>query len=347
LIELLTQPGDVVLDPYCGSGTTLVEAVRLDRGAVGVDVNPVAVLVSRTKTSRLTEHAEQLLDDLELAVEADAGSERGQPLLFSRTAPRAAPSSPPAIPNIDRWFSPTAIRELTLIRSRVDALPDDLAICVARAALSAILVTVSNQDSETRYKSRPKETSPGMVLTAYLRKLREIRRALIAFRDTTPPRKAHVFLADARSLPHDRLGPVDAVITSPPYANAFDYHLYHRHRLYWLGHEPRELRDREIGSHLNYQRKRDGIETYRKDMLRCLVSIASLLRPGNPCAFVVGDSLFAGAVVDNAVLIADAGSEAGFRCEGVVERHIHPIKRSMIHAARRARLEKIVLLVRK
>ncbi|MFH0340826.1 MAG: DNA methyltransferase [Chromatiales bacterium] len=346
LIEILTQPGDVVLDPFCGSGTTLVEAVRLDRAAVGSDINPVAVLVTEAKTARLDVVAERVLDELEQAVDSDAARERGQPLLFSEPAVERTPVGPPSIPNLERWFEPVAIKEIGLVLARIESLQSDLARRVARSALSSILVAVSNQDSETRYTARPKALAAGDVLACFLRKLREVSDVLIAFREVSAPREARVLLADARYLPADVVGRVDAVVTSPPYANAFDYHLYHRHRMYWLGYDPGELRRQEIGSHLNYQRRGNGIETYRSDMQLCLKSIAMVLKPGGACAFVVGDSVFFGKVVDNAGVIVSVSSGLGFRCLTIVERRIHPVKRSMIKPARRARVEKIVLLVR-
>lgn len=346
LIEILTQPGDVVLDPFCGSGTTLVEALLLDRAAVGTDINPVAILATEAKTARLDVVAERGLEGLEQAVESDAARERGEPLLFSESTVACSPVCPPSIPNLEHWFGPVAIKEIGLLLGRIEILQSQLARKVARSALSAILVTVSNQDSETRYTARIKPLVAGDVLASFLRKLREVRGLLIAFREASAPREARVLLADARHLSTDAVGPVDAVVTSPPYANAFDYHLYHRHRMYWLGYDPGELRRREIGSHLNYQRRGDGIQTYRSDMRLCLESIATVLKPGGPCAVVVGDSVFFGKVVDNAGVIVSVATELGFRCLTVVERRIHPVKRSMIKPARRARVEKIILLVR-
>jgi len=346
LIEILTRAGEAVFDPFCGSGTTLVEALRLDRVALGTDVNPVAVLATEAKTMRLEVATEHALEDLEREVESDLASVRGEPLLFHTPRAASAPVTPPPIPNLERWFGDVAIEEISVVLRRIEASENKPAQIAARAALSAILVTVSNQDSETRYTARSKSLAAGDVLACFLRKLRDVRLALIGFREASSARECRVLLADARQLPVQAIGPVDAVITSPPYANAFDYHLYHRHRMYWLGYDPAELRRQEIGSHLNYQHRGDGVETYRNDMRRCLESIARVLKPGGPCAFVVGDSVFFGKVVDNAGLITSEASEVGFRCLTAVERRIHPVKRSMIKAARRARVEKIVLLVR-
>lgn len=89
-----------------------------------------------------------------------------------------------------------------------------------------------------------------------------------------------------------------------------------------------------------------GVATYASDMAACLRSLASCTRPGTPVAFVVGDSIFHGEVVDNARLLIEAGRASGFRCIAHAQRAIHPVKRSMIGPARRARIEHIVLLVR-
>jgi excisionase family DNA binding protein len=346
LIEILTHPGDVVLDPFCGSGTTLVEALRLGRDSVGTDVNPVAILVTEAKTARLDSNAERSLEELEEAIESDSMQERGESPLFTARTSMPENSKPPSIPNLELWFEPVAIREIGILRDRIEQLSHDLAKKVARAALSAIIVTVSNQDSETRYTARPRLLDAGDVLMSFQRKLRETRGALLALRDERSSRTARALLIDARQLSASAIGMVDAVITSPPYANAFDYHLYHRHRMFWLGYDPSDLRKREIGSHLNYQRQGGGIETYRSDMKQCLEALAKVLTPGGPCAFVIGDSVFFGKVVDNASVIVDVASRVGFKCLTVVERRIHPIRRSMIKAARRARIESIVLLVR-
>ncbi len=64
MIELLSRPGELVLDPFCGSGTALVEALRLGRRAVGGDLNPVALVSSRAKTRRLSASQLARLDTL-------------------------------------------------------------------------------------------------------------------------------------------------------------------------------------------------------------------------------------------------------------------------------------------
>ncbi len=70
LVERYTDPGDLLLDPFCGSGTLLVEAAIASRPSIGLDVDPLSVLVSNVKVSRFNEkslrsNAQNLLASLE------------------------------------------------------------------------------------------------------------------------------------------------------------------------------------------------------------------------------------------------------------------------------------------
>lgn len=346
LIEILTEPGQTVLDPFCGSGTTLVEALRLDRGAVGVDVNPIGVVASKAKTHLLDPSGREALLALIKRLQADADRASGTDTLMSAVMLVCEPRPAPPIPNLENWFEPTAIEEIGLVLARIDEIEATIPRDIARACLSAILVQVSNQDSETRYTAKPRGLKPGEVLDRCARKITEVLKSHEGWARVRHSRRCEVLLGDARALAPDAVGVVHAVITSPPYANAFDYHLYHRHRMFWLGYDPGRVRTLEIGSHLNHQREADGVASYTADMKACMHSLARCTRPGTPAAFVVGDSVFHGEVVDNARILIEGAREAGFRCIAHAQRAIHPIKRSMIGPARRARIEHVILLVR-
>ena len=147
-----------------GSGTTLVEAKALDRASVGVDSNPVAVLVSSAKTCVLDKASFASLDRLNKAIEADISRVTGQLALATLLAEEITPTAPPEIPNRDRWFTAQAMHELGLIMARIQNLDVEPAATVARACFSAVVVQASNQDSETRYTSKPREADPGDIL---------------------------------------------------------------------------------------------------------------------------------------------------------------------------------------
>lgn len=342
LIASLSLPGDLVFDPFGGSATTAVETVRLRRRAVSLDANPLSALLGRVKTGVLSADARSELDQLHATVEAQLSGTTNRSFSTNRCSVYVPP-----IPNIDRWFQESAIAELALLRLLIEQTTNVLARDVAYVALSRIVTRVSNQESETRYVAEPSKVVPkGLALRAFQESLRSIVRRM----ETAAPELQYAdatFLdGDARYDISEGVGEctVDLIVSSPPYPNATDYHLYHRFRLFWLGFDPRKFGQREIGSHLRHQRNGSGFEEYRTDMHNVLASCFRVLQPGRYAAFVIGDALFSGKIFSGADALSDIGSGVGFTVVGSIERPIHNVKRSFVHAARRARLERILLL---
>jgi DNA modification methylase len=99
IIENFTCKGDVVLDPFCGCGTALVESVLRGRRAVGVDINPIACLITKVKTtplepSKLKNYASSLIGSLTRIIM----QLRGQNTLFPENMPNFK-ILPPPMPN--------------------------------------------------------------------------------------------------------------------------------------------------------------------------------------------------------------------------------------------------------
>lgn len=137
---------------------------------------------------------------------------------------------------------------------------------------------------------------------------------------------------------------VGLIVTSPPYPNATDYHLYHRFRIFWLGHDPRDLGSVEIGSHLKHQRKQSGFDEYAEDMRAVMTQCFTVLSAGRFAVFVVGDAMFGGEITNTADKLQRVGQDIGFEHVATVERPIHATRRSFVSAARRARSERLLVL---
>ena len=102
LIERVSEPGETVLDPFCGTGTVIHEAVALSRNAIGLDVNPLATLFTRVKVGRYSR--DQLERQLAGLLESFTNETSTYCLTF---------------PNADYWFTPATLRKLGVIRSVV------------------------------------------------------------------------------------------------------------------------------------------------------------------------------------------------------------------------------------
>ena len=338
LIRLLTHRGELVLDCFGGSGTTAVEALRAGRRAISIDVNPVASLVTRVKTTRLTSTAKEQIAALISRIE---------PFLLTSGAISSFGQDKwrPAIPNVDRWYAPSVMDELAALRSLIDELlSDQHARDVAFLAFATAAARVSFQDSETRYKSVPRPVPLGEPAERFLSEVQRLIRSL----EQEHIEQDHLVLiqgdARDRAVYNVEANSIDLVVTSPPYPNAYDYHLYHRFKIFWLGDEPNDLRRAEIGSHLTNQAISDAVGKFERDMLAVLRNVANVLRPGRFAAFVVGDGIHHGEVYETAAALSSLSSLAGLDTVTCINRRLPAQRRSMTVAGRRLSEESLLVL---
>jgi DNA modification methylase len=344
MIALLSARGELVLDPFGGSGTTALEAIRLGRRALSIDANPLSELIGRTKTAAIDREAARELHGMNAALKAEMQELPNDPRILVERHRRHAPT----IPNRDKWFADSAFGELCLIKSRIADLTTEPARDVALVALSRIALRASFQDSETRYKSVPRDVPVGETLRRFLKEFKSALDTVAANEAATRYGISKFLSADARKLPKDAVpdGSVDLIVTSPPYGNATDYHLYHRFRLLWLGHDPAKLATVEIGSHLKHQRERSGFKSYFTDLEASVREMARVLRAGRYAVLVLGNSIYEGQPHDPAALLSENARELGFDASCLIERPVHATKRSFTQAGRRATSEWILVLRR-
>ena len=342
LIARLSLRGELVLDPFGGSGTTALEALRLGRRALSIDANPLGSLIGRVKTSTLAEPATtQELRALVAGIRARLASMPDSPEGWIHDYEQYIP----AIPNLDKWFEPWPIAELALVKGSIDRLKDPVAVDLASLALSRTVLRASNQESETRYVAVPDDVARGFVLGRFLHELGIVVERVRRTSDEIQYGLADFVTEDARFLPSEAYpdSSVDLVVTSPPYGNANDYHLYHRFRLFWLGFEPKDLADVEIGSHLRHQREQTGFMHYMKDMSMCLQALQRILKPGRYAVLVVGDAIYGGEHHDAATKFTEAARQVGFESVGNLRRPL-PDNRRSFKAGRRAKDESLMVL---
>lgn len=349
LIKVLSNIGEDIWDPFGGSGTTALEALLCDRSCISTDVNPIGSIIGKAKTTALCETDEQQINKFIAHLEYYSDSPDCLSEYFE-TNKSALEKEIPGIPNIEKWFDPTVICELAFLKhmSKVE-LPSKASKTVALASLSKIIIKVSNQENETTYRAIEKGMKTGDTLRIYLKDIKsnytkiKTLSSLIGYRTarfiTTNVMKPVV----GEELPIKK-DSVDLIVTSPPYPNAFDYHLYHRFRIFWLDGDPREMGKVEIGSHLNYQRGDKSFEQFEKEMSPVLQNCLAALKAGRYAAFVLGNSVFNGIEYQTAQRIGSLAENIGFTNIGIIDRPLPVNKRSMKSWARRATKEQILIL---
>jgi DNA modification methylase len=341
LIARLSLRGELVLDPFGGSGTTALEAIRLGRRALSIDANAVGTLIGKVKTCNIDRSAATDLHAIRSAL-----TTRFFDLPSAEKLCLENQVYIPEIPNIEKWFPLTSRGELALIRSRIATMESDKAKAIASLALSRIVLAVSFQDSETRYSSKVRDISQGETLKRFLLALDNIVRNVARTQPILRYGVCNFVTADTLELGKGLCGPdsVDLIVTSPPYGNANDYHLYHRFRLLWLGYDPRQLANKEIGSHLRHQKESTGFDAYIEEMKQCLSGMYRVLKPGRYAVLVVGDAIYKEKLYQGAESLSQVGEDLGFKTVCIIERNIHNTKRSFVAAGRRATTEKLLVL---
>lgn len=295
--------GTVVLDPFCGSGTTLLEAQRAGHDFVGVDLNPIAVLISSVKTDGLQPDAVNVAKSV-------AGC--------ARTCHVRGDYSIPDIPRLNHWFKPDVAAALACLTTAIaEADCTEQIRRFMRLSLSAITVRVSNQESETRYAALNKTLHASDVFKLFERsaettclKLQKSSSNLFS-----PTRgTGEVINADARDIGKLRMPPVSLVITSPPYPNAFEYWLYNKYRMYWLGYDPIGVRRKEIGARPHYvSSKGDTIHDFSAQMKTAFEGVSKhLVKRAHIVVIVSSDCRIRGEVHDVPSLLEQALEEAGY-----------------------------------
>jgi hypothetical protein len=291
-IARLTEPGDLVTDPFCGCGTTALEARLAGRRFDVADANELATLITRAKCW--------------------PPGEEERALIFSWLA-KLSPQRPsnellgavPPIPNRSYWFSDEVACQLAYLLREIQRL--GRATDYLRVAFSAIVTAVSNQESETRYRRVDKRISADDVIERF--RSQAIRAlGMAAELDIAPPAQGFVACRDARAVQTDAPR-ADLAVFSPPYPNAFDYHLYHRFRMFWVGFDPVQAKHTEIGAHLRYEPDERG---WLADMTASFDVLYRRLRPAAHAVCVVGDGIIKGERIPSGDLLWDEMPTRGF-----------------------------------
>jgi DNA modification methylase len=306
LVEVLLDRhltrGQRVLDPFAGSGTTLVQALESGLSASGCDVAAFNCLLMRVKTRRYDPFLleSDLRDCLRRFRRGDG--EAGEPSAFVRD-----------------WYAPRAAEELLRFRALAAGYEheDVLRVVLSRAARSARRTTHFDLDFPKRPQIEPywchkhrRECRPVGEAAKFLsRYTLDTLARLKEFARVRGRGEAEVLHGDARELGLG--GPFDAVVTSPPYPGLIDYHEQHRYAYELLGLDDR--RELELGA-AALGVSRTALGAYSDGIVAVLANACEAARPGAPVLVVVDD---------RRGLYPEILERAGLRLETTYRRHVN------------------------
>ena len=301
LLSRYFQPGQHVLDPFAGSGTTLVQGLESGLAATGVDVAAFNCLLMDVKTRSYNPF---VLEQELRAAHARVGEQ----------AKGRIPSY------LRRWYATAAARELLGFRALIGDYEhaDVLRVVLARAARSARRTTHFDLDFPREpqlepywcYKHR-RECRPVETAAQFLRRytLDTLARLKDFARVRARGPEATVVHGDVRELSFSRL--FDGVLTSPPYPGLIDYHEQHRYAYELL--ELDDRRELEVGA-AAAGTSRSALAAYSDGIVAALINVKRAVRPNAPVVIVVND---------RRGLYPEILERAGLRLEERLRRHVN------------------------
>lgn len=356
-LESYSEVGDDVLDPFMGSGTTLLESYILGRNSYGIDIHPLARLIAKVKTTPLDPvQLERAAEELMVGIREDGGDNT---------------SWIPEIPNRDHWFRPSVLRELATIKKHIWGMRPGHQQDFFKICFSSIIRKSSNSDSDSLIPEvtsfRKKLDQQGKTSFDVFAKFdNSVRGRLVDARDlwkiSSDIEKKYrevptvnIVERDARDIELEDSS-IDLAITSPPYASAVHYVSVHKLEMFWLDmiKGTADLDGKVIGSARAYlQEYRDWLprtsvrplndileqlmEKDRKsayivwkyfDQMRLSFNeVNRVLTRGGSYCMIVGENTFRRVRIPTYQILAEVASRSGFDLKAmymydVINRHL-------------------------
>ena len=309
ILKQFGEVGDTVFDPFCGSGTTLVEARLLGFNAVGVDVNGLSTLLTKVKATPLDESEQKMVSAfLDTILDDDLSWRANRPTIQVKE-----------IEGRDHWFQYNVSEEITHLLNRISEINNQNVQDFLKIVLSSIIVRVSNQESDTRFAARDKGIPNNFTFEQFIKKGREYLKRIALFSTVVDKSTTLTVLnADSRHLDMIPSESVDIIITSPPYANTYDYYLYHKFRKRWLDLDVKFAQENEIGSRREYSSLKHPAEQWTIDLTQCFEEMYRVLKPNHHAFIVIGDSVIAKKLLKIDEVISDFVPAVGFEVKNII-----------------------------
>ena len=336
LVERYTKLGDLVVDPFGGCGTTLVESKVMGRSSVAVDINPVAVLITKAKITPINPaKIEKEFENIKIRLEA----------YNEKTKVKA-----PEHERIDYWFKPEEKRKLAFIFAEISRIKDQDVQDFFFCGFSNILKNCSIWLQKSNKPTRDFEKKPSDPVKTFLKQIKMMLRGNERLFEMLSERKylkvpSKVVCTDARTIP-TKDNSVSLIVTSPPYVTSYEYADLHQLTALWLEYtkDISDFRKRFIGTSyhskknlilnstiaenirkelLGIDRKTaEEVSTYFSEMNQVFTEMKRMLKKGGKTCIVVGNTSLQGVKILNAEVFVEQLQNLGLKVADIIKREI-------------------------
>jgi DNA modification methylase len=345
LIRENSKPGDLICDPFMGSGTTLLEAILNSRRAYGSDIHPLSVLISKAKTTSIEpNYLKEQISSLLIGINADLENKRSE-VKIPQTVDLG--SFIPDNKKIDYWFPEGQKRDLGIILSRINCIDDQKIRTFLLCAFSNILKVCSRWMMKS---IKPTIDRHKIIANAYRSLAIQTKRMSIKNEELwkkmgTKQVDCIIHNADARKINvQDQSAAL--VVTSPPYVTSYEYMDLHQLSAIWLRYIDRllDFRSKFIGSIHKTSchgklysklakaivnelgvidiREANAVEQYFFEMQECFHEMHRVLKQRGRICIIIGDTQLRRVSINNADVFIESMHEIGFKTHKVIKRAV-------------------------
>lgn len=315
------KPGQTILDPFVGSGTTLVQANELGINSIGFDISQFNITLCRAKTMKydLKQARQEVMDILE-KVTTVTQKEFKQLSLWENPAAYDVSLSKTDSDYLKTWFAPQALHELLIYKNLIFTgqyqYKDLMKVILSRSARSARLTTHFDLDFPKKPQTEPywcykhsRQCYPTQEAFKFLKRYSlDTLKRIEEFAHLRTDATVWIEHGDSREMkiPH-----IDGVITSPPYVGLIDYHDQHAYAYHLLGLDDRS--EHEIGPASNGSSQK-AQQKYLEDIAAVFQSCIKSMSSGGRLIVVAGD---------RSNLYPKIAALVGVEVEAVLQRHVN------------------------
>ncbi|MBL8090370.1 MAG: site-specific DNA-methyltransferase [Anaerolineales bacterium] len=344
LIREYSHEGDIVVDPFMGSGTTIVEALVNKRVGIGVDINNIAYLIAKVKTTPLP--AMSLLQEFNKINKDLQGRMNGDYKKYLQKSLSLVPQNE----RIDYWFLPQQKEKLSIIFARILEVQDENMKFFFLVAFAQILKSCSIWLQKSIKPTRDQNKKIYEPFVLFTNQAKKMIKKHDEFNNIVEQKIKHeidkfriIKCGDSRDLPC-KDNTATLTVTSPPYVTSYEYADLHQLPSLWFGYlnELQEFRKKFIGSayksrenielksqiadkivsNLGNNKKGKEVKYYFADMLETFIENKRVLKTGGKICVVIGNTQFQGVDILNAEVFQEQLENIGFQTYNIIHREI-------------------------
>lgn len=278
MISQYTKEKDLVIDPMCGSGTTALEAGILKRRCAVNDVNPLSVLISKVKTTKIDK---SLLEEKLEYLKANY-----RPMSLEEYA-----FVPVALKDPDHWFLKETSDSLRGIKYLIEQETDTNLENFLKVIFAATIRRVSRATTQQGRLFLDVATALEDAFPTFEKRYEIGMKGLAELPEISDIEYYNVDLKDLSAIDYE--GKAKLVILHPPYFNSYKYSSVNSLEMGWLGYDRNQCNKKEVKEFFKVG-KPENYERYVKDMSLALSNALNMLVPGGVLGLMIGDTIMKG-----------------------------------------------------